>query len=119
MTTSFLYPTHTDNCKVPQFGSAFQTQIQPQRPGRYSNASQRRASIGRWVKIKIADIEYPFEHGEVITLWMVYQYTHSLQRHRHPSKLSFRRGKKPLRDSTMRPMATLKQLQCLIVRGEN
>ena len=45
--------------------SEFQTQIQPQRPGRFSNASQRRAPIGRWVKNK-ADIEYPFEHGEVI-----------------------------------------------------
>jgi hypothetical protein len=27
---------------------------------------QRRAPIGRWVKIKTSDIEYPFEHGEVI-----------------------------------------------------
>jgi hypothetical protein len=28
----FLYPTQTDNCKVPQLSSAFQTQIQPQQP---------------------------------------------------------------------------------------
>jgi hypothetical protein len=42
--------------------SEFQTQIpQPQRPGRLSNASQRRAPID-----KKAAIEYPFEHGEVI-----------------------------------------------------
>ena len=27
---------------------------------------QIRAPIGRWVKIKKADTEYPFEHGEVI-----------------------------------------------------
>ena len=31
----------------------------------FSNASQRSAPIGRWVKIIKADIEYPFEHGEV------------------------------------------------------
>ena len=62
MTTSSLYPTHTIICKVPQSSSEFQTQIQPQRPGRFSNASQRRAPIGK----KKADIEYHFEHGEVI-----------------------------------------------------
>ena len=33
---------------------------------RFSNASQRRAPIGRWVKNKKADIEYPFTHGDVI-----------------------------------------------------
>ena len=32
---------------------------------RFSKASQTRTPIGRWVKEK-ADIEYPFEHGEVI-----------------------------------------------------
>jgi hypothetical protein len=37
-------------------------------------------------KTKKADIEYLFEHGEVIiTLWMVYPYTQSQQRYRHPS----------------------------------
>jgi hypothetical protein len=36
-----------------------------QRPERFSN-SQQRAPIGRWVKINKADIEYPFEQGEVI-----------------------------------------------------
>jgi hypothetical protein len=35
------------------------------RLGRFSNALQRRAPVGRWVK-KEADIEYPFEQGEVI-----------------------------------------------------
>jgi hypothetical protein len=40
------------------------TQIQPQRPGRFSNDLQRRAPIGRWVKKK-ADMQYPFELGEV------------------------------------------------------
>ena len=40
-------------------------QIQPQRTGRFSSALQIRAPIiGRWVKK--ADIEYPFEHVEVI-----------------------------------------------------
>ena len=48
MTTSSLYPTHTIICKVPQSSSDFQTQIQPQRPGRKT------------------DKEFPFEHGEVI-----------------------------------------------------
>ena len=51
-TTSSQYPTHTSICKVPQFSSEFQTQIQPQRPRRFSSASQ-------------ADIEYPFDYGEV------------------------------------------------------
>jgi hypothetical protein len=32
----------------------------------------------------------------LITLWMVYQYTQSLQRYRHPSELSWQRGRKPL-----------------------
>ena len=53
-------------CKVLQSSSEFKTQIQPQRPGRFSNASQRRAPIGRWVKKK-ADIEHPFEQGEVLS----------------------------------------------------
>jgi hypothetical protein len=65
MTSSTLYLTHTIICKVLQSSSEFQTQIRQQRPWRFSNASQRRTSIGRWVK-KRADIEYPFEHGEVI-----------------------------------------------------
>uniref|UniRef100_A0A8C8JIW9 HP domain-containing protein n=1 Tax=Oncorhynchus tshawytscha TaxID=74940 RepID=A0A8C8JIW9_ONCTS len=50
MTTSSLYPTHTLICKVPQSSSEYQTQIQPQRPGRFSNSSQMRAPIGRWVE---------------------------------------------------------------------
>jgi hypothetical protein len=54
---------HSIICNVPQLSSAFQAKIQPQRPGRFYNASQR-APIGRWVKK--ADIEYPFENGEVI-----------------------------------------------------
>jgi hypothetical protein len=33
---------------------------------RFSNALQRRASIGRWVKMSKADIEYPLEHVDVI-----------------------------------------------------
>ena len=36
----------------------------------FSNASKRRSPVGRWVKIKQADIEYPFEHGEVINYTM-------------------------------------------------
>jgi hypothetical protein len=62
-------------------------QIQPQRPGRFINALQRRAPIiGQLVKIKRADIEYPFEHGEaIIILWKAYQYTQSLQGYRRPS----------------------------------
>ena len=66
MTTSSLYPTHTIICHVPQSSSECQTQIQTQRPGRFSTASQRRVPIGRWVKIIKADIEYSFEDGEVI-----------------------------------------------------
>ena len=48
MTNSSLYPTHTIICKVPQSSSEFQTQIQAQRPWRFSNALQRREPIGRW-----------------------------------------------------------------------
>jgi hypothetical protein len=33
---------------------------------RFSNASQRRTPMRRLVEIKKTDIEYPFEHGEVI-----------------------------------------------------
>ena len=39
-------------------------QIQPPRPGRFSNASQRRALIG--IGAKKTKLEDPFEHGEVI-----------------------------------------------------
>ena len=109
MTTSSLYSTHTIICNIPQLSSAFQTQIQPQRPGRFSNALQRRAPIGRWVKnnksISLSMVNL------LIALWMVYQYTQSLQRHRCPSYLSCRRGRKPLRDFTMRPLVTLKQFE--------
>ena len=66
MTTSSLYPTHTNICKVPQLSSELQTQIQHHRPGRFSNALQRREPIDRWVKIQKAGIEFLFEHGEVI-----------------------------------------------------
>ena len=65
MTTSSLYPTHTIICKNLNLSSECQTQIQHSRPGSFSNASERRAPIGRWVKKK-SDIEYPFENGEVI-----------------------------------------------------
>jgi hypothetical protein len=47
-----------------QIISEFQTQIQPQTPGRFSQASQSSAPIGRWVT-KQTYVEYPFEHGEV------------------------------------------------------
>ena len=58
-----LCTPHTIIYKVPQSSSEFQTQIQLQRPGGFSNASQRRAPIGKWGE---KNIEYPFEHGEVI-----------------------------------------------------
>jgi hypothetical protein len=66
MTTYSLYPTPTIICEVNQSSSEFQIQVQPQRPGRFFEASQRRALIGRWVKIEQVNIEYPFVHGEVI-----------------------------------------------------
>ena len=82
MTTSSLYPTQTINCKVPQSSSEFQKQIHPQRPGRFSNASHRRPPIGRCVKKK-ADIEYPFENGEVINYTLdgmsIHQVTTNIQ----------------------------------------
>jgi hypothetical protein len=52
--------------KVPQSSSEYQPQIQPQQPGRFSNASQRRAPIARWVNKQKAGTEYPFEHGKAI-----------------------------------------------------
>ena len=69
MTTSSLYPTHTIICKVPQPRSEFHTlSHKDQVTLRCSNASQRSAPIGRWVKNKQkkTDIEYPFELDEVI-----------------------------------------------------
>ena len=48
MTTSSLYPTDIIICKIRQWSSEFQTQILPRNPGRFSNASQRRAPVGRW-----------------------------------------------------------------------
>jgi hypothetical protein len=47
----------------------------------------------------------------LITLWVVYQYTQSLQRYR----LLPNSERKPLRDFTMTPMVTLKPLQSLMV----
>ena len=58
MTTSSLYPTHTDNGKVPQSSSEYQTQIQPQSQGGFPMPRKERHLL--------ADIEYPFQHGEVI-----------------------------------------------------
>jgi hypothetical protein len=49
MPTSSLYQTLTIICKFPQSSSEFRTQIQPQRPGRFSNASQKRAPIARLI----------------------------------------------------------------------
>ena len=59
MNSSSLYPTHTDKCTFLQRG--------------FPNSSLR-APIGRWVEhthnlfffFFKADIEYPFEHSEVI-----------------------------------------------------
>ncbi|XP_052314159.1 dematin-like isoform X2 [Oncorhynchus keta] len=45
--TSSLYPTHIIICKDPQSNSELITKIQPQRPERFSNASQRRAPMVR------------------------------------------------------------------------
>ena len=96
MTTSPLYPTRTIICNVPQSNSEFQRQIQPHKPGRFTNASQRRAPIGRLVKRKKADIEYPFENGEVI------HYTlDDVSIHPVTTKIQAQ-----LRDLTMRPIVT-------------
>ena len=84
MIISSLYPTHTDNCKVPQLNSDFQAQIQPKRTGRFSNASQRRAPIGTWVNIK-TDIEYPFEHGEVTNYTLDCVSVHPVTKIQRPS----------------------------------
>ena len=65
LTNEFKIKSWNVICNVPQLSSEFQTQIQPQKPGRFSNPSQRRVPIGRFKKIQ-EDIEYPFEHGEVI-----------------------------------------------------
>ena len=49
MTTSSLYPTQTSICKMPPLNRFNHKE-------KFSNASQRRKPIGRWVKTK-ADIE--------------------------------------------------------------
>ena len=99
MTTSSLYPTHTIICKVAQSSSEFQTQIPPQRPWRFSNALQSRAPIGRWIKSSKADINYPFEHGEVITYTLDGVSIHGVSIHYKDT------GALP--NFTMRPMVTL------------
>jgi hypothetical protein len=105
-----LYPTHTIIYKVPQSSSEFQTQIQLQRQGRFPNASSRRAPIGRWENKNNSDIDYPFEDGEVINYTLdcvsILPVTTKVQ----ASFLT----QLPLRDFTMRPMVTLKQLQSLV-----
>jgi hypothetical protein len=55
-------------CNIPQSSSAFQTPIQPQRPGRFLQCLTKKGErIVRWViHLKKEDIEYPFEHAEVI-----------------------------------------------------
>jgi hypothetical protein len=67
-----------------QSSSEFQAQIQPQRPGRFSNASQR-VPIDSWVK-KMQTLNIPKSMVKLlIMLWLVYQYTQSLQRYKRPS----------------------------------
>ena len=61
MSTPFLY-THTIICKIPQSRSEFQAHIQPQRPAMFSNASQRRAPIGGWVKKKKQTLNIPLSN---------------------------------------------------------
>jgi hypothetical protein len=78
MITPSKYPTHTIICKVPQSSSEFQAQIQPQRPRRFSSASQRRTPFGR-TPLNVVKL--------LITFWMAYQYTQSLQRYRCPQWL--------------------------------
>jgi hypothetical protein len=113
MTISSLYPTYTIISKVPQSSIEFQTQIQQQRPGRFSNASQRRAHIGRWVQIKKADIEYPFEHGEVINYPLDGVPIHPVTIKIQVSFTNPVAGEEGNR-SGISPMVTLKQLQSLM-----
>ena len=63
--TPCLYPSHAIICKVPQSSSEFQTQIQPQWTGRFSMSRKEGHLLVDGYKKK-ADIEYPFEDGEVI-----------------------------------------------------
>jgi hypothetical protein len=68
----------------------------------FSNGSKR--------KTPKADIEYHFEHGEVINYTLDGVSIHSVAaRYRRLSLLSCQRGRKQLRDFTMRSMVTLKQ----------
>jgi hypothetical protein len=61
---------------------------------------------------KEADIEYPFELGEVFNYTLDGVSIHPVY--------SFRRGRKPLRDFTMKPMVTIKQSRSLMaVIGEH
>jgi hypothetical protein len=60
---------------------------------RFSNALQRRSPIG--TKKKKQTLNIPLSMMKLfITLWMVYQYTQSLQGYRCPSQLSCQRGRK-------------------------
>jgi hypothetical protein len=85
MTTSSLYPTYLQGRSVEQW---------------ISNADSTTMTREVLQCLAKKDIEYPFEHGKLlITLWVVYQYTQSLQ-------LICWRIRKPLRDFTMRSMVT-------------
>jgi hypothetical protein len=93
---------------VPQSSSAFQPRSHSQRPGIFSKASQRRAPISKWVKK--ADIEYPFEHGEVINYTLDGVSIHPVTTKIQASYLTQLPDRKvTLWDFTMRPMVTLKQ----------
>ena len=82
---------------------------------------QRSATFGRWVKKKADEkAEYPFEHGEVIHYTLDGVSIHPVNTKIQVFFLTCRRGKIQLRDFTMRPMVTLKQLHSLMaVIGEN
>ena len=64
----------------------------------------------RWVKEKKQTLSNYALDGVAI-------YTQSLQRHRRPSYLSCRRGRKPLSEFTKKPIMTLKQ-SLMAVIGE-
>ena len=70
---------------------------------------------------KKANIEYPFEHGKVINDTLDGVSIHPVTTKIQASFLTqLQERMKPLRDFTMRPMVSLKQLQSLMaVIGEN
>ena len=108
MTNSSLYPTHTIICKAPQNF----------KPGRFSNALQRRVPIDRWVKTHLKKAQLPL----ILVYHVINKYINTPSHYKDtcvlPNSVAGEEGN--CQGFTMRPMVTIKQFESLMaVMGEN